>query len=113
MPRRSAAAVILGLCLCLFGAAAAVGGFALLNVGGSPAFSLIGVGTVIGGAIMMARPLLGAVIYGFVLAGTALWSLAEVGGDLAQLAPRLLIPVVFGVLVVISAICSGGRKKHG
>jgi len=97
-------ALSLSLLLCLIGLAEAIGGFMLLQEDGSPFFVVIGAGTIVSGALAAPRPFLAAGVYGLVVAVTAAWSFAEVGGDPAQLAPRVLLPAVLWGLVMLRAV---------
>jgi len=101
--------LIVSLLLLLYGGSVGVGGGVLALNGGSIGFLLAGIGTILSSLLLWIRPVIAAGLYGAVLGGSILWSVEEVGGDIVQLAPRLLLPVVLGLGFVPILMRNGSR----
>lgn len=83
--------------LALIGAYLAIGGFRLVQLGGSPYYMLAGAGLVAAGVLLLARRAEGAIVYFAILFATIVWALWEVGFSAWELVPRLLGPIVLSV----------------
>jgi len=92
---------LLGALILLLGLALLAGGGYLLMLGGSPYYLLAGAGLVLCGAVLMARRHGALALYAVVLLGTTLWAVWEVGFDGWQLAPRIALFGVIGVVLLL------------
>ena len=99
MNLQSAARWFVAVILVLTGAWLTIGGGWLVGLGGSPYYVVTGAACSAAGVLIGMRRVLGVWIYGAVLAGTALWSVFEVGFDFWQLLPRLGGLFVLGLVV--------------
>ncbi len=90
---------ILGLLLALLGATTVIGGVNLLLMNDSPYFFVIGIGMLISGLLLARGKKVGAYAYAGTLAIIILWSLFEVGFDVSQLLPRIVVPSLIGAYI--------------
>jgi len=86
-----------GVVLMLIGLALFLPGIYLIFLGGSGYYMVAGLAISLSGLLLTARRYEGLLLYGVVLLGTLLWSLAEVGLDGWKLFPRLIAPAVLGL----------------
>lgn len=93
--------LVTGIVFLLIGLVLAVGGAWLAAVGGSFYYLLAGLGLLLTGALAIARRRAAIWVYALMLLGTLAWSLAEVGFDFWQLEPRLVMPLVPGVWLLL------------
>jgi len=92
------------LVLLAIGITLAVGGGYLLSIKGSPYYVLTGIAVVVSGVLLWLRKGEGALVYGLMLLGTIAWALWEAGYDGWLLMPRVLAPVVLGLVLLIPAV---------
>ena len=90
---------IVGILLLLYGIALAYAGYGLVAVGGSPAFLLTGVGTVVSGMLVFFATSWGWRLYAVVLLGTAIWAAIDGSFILIQVAPRVGYSLLLGLPV--------------
>lgn len=79
----------------------AAGGAWLVSLGGSWYYLLAGVATLVAGVLLWRRRRLGLWVYLALLAATAAWALVEVGLDFWQLVPRLGLPFVVSIYLLM------------
>jgi len=105
--------IVYGLCLIAVGAALAIGGFRLIQLGGSFYYLPIGLAAFGAGALVLwGKWRKGAALYLALMAVTLVWALAEAGLDGWALAPRLISPFVLGLPFLLGAlICGEGRDR--
>jgi quinoprotein glucose dehydrogenase len=77
------------------------GGGYLLTLGGSFYYVVAGALVVVSAVLLFRGKRLGAWVYGLALAITLVWAFWEVGFDGWALLPRLMIPVAFGIWLVL------------
>src|SRR5262245_11664958 len=94
--------VILGGFIILIGIVLAMGGAQLILVGGSWYYFFAGVALIVAGLAVAQRKLLGAWIYAGAFVATMFWAFWEVGLNGWPLVPRLVGPLVFLLLVILS-----------
>ncbi|MFA6116759.1 MAG: membrane-bound PQQ-dependent dehydrogenase, glucose/quinate/shikimate family [Sphingomonas sp.] len=101
---------LVALILLAAGLALLVPGLALLGIGGSAYYAVVGLAA-IGTAILAARrkPAV-ALAYAALLFGTTLWGLWEVGLDPWALMPRLVFWIVGGIAVAL--VCAASRAER-
>jgi quinoprotein glucose dehydrogenase len=94
-----------------------VAGGYLAVLGGSWYYLLAGAGVILTGAGLFMRRRWALHLYAVVLAGTVIWALAEVGLRGWELEPRLLVPTLLGIYLLLpwvaprlSATSSGARR---
>lgn len=102
--------LIFSLIVAGIGLALAVGGFKLVNLGGSPYYLIAGVGLVVSGLLLALRRPLGGLVYGVVLLATIAWALWESGFHFWLLLPRVFAPAVVGIWVFLILL---GLPKSG
>jgi quinoprotein glucose dehydrogenase len=96
--------------LILIGMTLTIGGFRLLQLGGSPYYLATGFGLILCGGLLLKRRLEGVALYIAILIITISWAIWEVGFDGWRLLPRLGGPVLLGLLTFLP----GFRKRlHG
>jgi quinate dehydrogenase (quinone) len=78
------------------------GGVSLAALGGSLYYIFSGVALLASGALIASRRAQGVWIYGAFLIATIFWSIWEVGLDLWLLMPRLFVPLVLAIVVVLA-----------
>jgi len=90
-----------------------VGGARLLSLGGSLYYLLAGLAIVASAVLLWRGRRESAWIYGAMLAATVVWALWEVGFDGWALMPRLVAPVVGGLIFLLPAISGRGTRRGG
>lgn len=108
MPTRGFALKALGGLLLAVGVWLAVGGAWLVSLGGSWYYLLSGLATVAAAVLIGRGNRLGFWLYVATFVATVIWALAEVGPDFWLLVPRLGLPLVLALLVVLVA-----RRRTG
>lgn len=78
-----------------------IGGGYLITLGGTPYYLVAGALFLAAAVLLFTSKRLGAWIFGAALAITLVWSLWEVGFDGWSLMPRLMIPVAFGIWLLL------------
>ncbi|MCW4148823.1 membrane-bound PQQ-dependent dehydrogenase, glucose/quinate/shikimate family [Halomonas sp. 18H] len=94
-------AVLLGLLLIIAGLALAIGGGKLLSLGGSAYYLVAGVAIITSGVLLALRKGAALWLYALVLFATLGWALREVGLDWWQLVPRVAIPCLIGIVLLL------------
>lgn len=89
---------VLGLLLALLGATTVIG-VNLILMNDSPYFLVIGVGILVSGLLLPRGKKMGAFAYAGTLSVIILWSLFEVGLDVSQLLPRIVVPSLIGAYI--------------
>lgn len=89
------------LVFAVVGAWMAGGGIWLIAVGGSWYYLIAGIGLLLVAALGWWRSRWTLWLYALVLLGTVIWSLAEVGLDFWPLEPRLVMPIVLGIWLLL------------
>ncbi|RYF04515.1 MAG: membrane-bound PQQ-dependent dehydrogenase, glucose/quinate/shikimate family, partial [Oxalobacteraceae bacterium] len=92
------------------------GGLYLAILGGSWYYLIAGLGVVLTGAGLFASKRWAPHVYAVVLAGTVLWALAEVGLRGWELEPRLLVPTLLGLYLLLPWMAprlGGGTGRYG
>ena len=84
----------LGGLLALLGLCLAFGGYGLMRQGDSAYYLVAGLGIAVSGVLVALGKMLGAWLYAATFAVMVAWSIAEVGADVGQLLPRILVPGV-------------------
>ncbi len=77
------------------------GGIQLIQLDGSWYYVLAGLGLVFSGLLLAFRQAFGGLIFGLTLLATLVWSVWESGLSFWPLLPRVLSPVVIGLLVLL------------
>lgn len=85
----------------LFGLLLGGGGVPLLLLGGSPYYLIAGAVVIYSAVLMWRGRRRGAMLYGLFMGGTLVWSVWEVGLDGWALMPRLLLPALLGVWLLV------------
>ncbi|MBK0097578.1 membrane-bound PQQ-dependent dehydrogenase, glucose/quinate/shikimate family [Erwinia sp. S63] len=93
---------ILGAIILVMAAFLIFYGWQLVSLHGSAYFLIAGVALLISGVQIIRQRVSGALLYGVVLVGTAIWALWDVGLDFWPLVSRLLTLAGFGILVALS-----------
>ena len=93
---------ILGAIILVMAAFLTFYGWQLVSLHGSAYFLIAGVALLISGVQIIRQRVSGALLYGVVLLGTAIWALWDVGLDFWPLVSRLLTLAGFGILVALS-----------
>ncbi|MBK7250223.1 MAG: membrane-bound PQQ-dependent dehydrogenase, glucose/quinate/shikimate family [Gammaproteobacteria bacterium] len=88
--------------LLLIGAALTIGGARLVSLGGSWYYLLSGLATVVSAGLIWRGRRVGFWIYLATFGATVIWALAEVGLAFWLLAPRLGLPLVLALLVLLA-----------
>lgn len=96
--------------LAILGVAMMLGGAVLLSDGGSAWYGVAGIVWVICAIGVFRRDHRVIPLYGVSLAATVAWSVWEVGFDGWQLLPRLGLPVLLAVLLVVSTVGLRGQR---
>lgn len=86
------------------GLALMIGGTLLVARGGSPYYSVAGLALLVTGTLAFKRDPRATLLYTALIVGTLAWSLWEVGLDAWQLVPRLLAPLVLGLLLLLPPV---------
>ena len=90
---------VFGILLALLGAAMAIGGVNILNMGGGFYFIVVGVGVACSGALIAMGKLVGAYVYGATLLVVLIWSFIDEGTNLQGLIPRITLPIFFAAYI--------------
>ena len=93
--------LLLGLVLVAMGLALAIGGGKLLSVGGSAYYLIAGIGFIVSGVLLAMRRGAALWLYALILFATLAWALWEVGLDWWQLVPRVAIPCLIGIILLL------------
>lgn len=93
--------LLLGLLLVAAGLALAIGGGKLLSLGGSAYYLIAGIGVIASGVLLAMRRGAALWLYALILFGTLAWALWEVGLDWWQLVPRVAIPCLIGIILLL------------
>ncbi len=91
--------IVLGVVLVAAGLFFAIGGAKLVSLGGSWYFLISGVLIVIAGALVAFRKASGALLFGLVTIGTAIWAVYDAGLDYWPLNSRLLAFGIGGAVI--------------
>jgi glucose dehydrogenase len=83
---------LLGSLLALLGLALAIGGIDLPQQAGGLYFLITGAGIVVCGVLIALGKRLGALLYVLVFAVMVIWSVVEIGFNLGELLPRVVVP---------------------
>ncbi len=105
-----------GLLILLLGLLLAAGGVWLLLLGGSAYYLLAGLGLCLTGGLLMKGRRLALWVYGGVWLGSVLWAFWEVGPDVWKLEPRLMLPTLLGLYLLLPFIrrrLDGNRRISG
>jgi len=94
-------ALFTGVVFLIVGLTLLVGGIWLAVLGGSFYYLIAGLGIAVTGVLIFARHRAAVWLYSLVLLGTLIWSVAEVGFTFWQLEPRLVMPLVLGVWLLL------------
>jgi len=95
--RPTASAIVVAL----FGLFFLVGGIWLVVLGGSWYYLIAGIALLATGALLWRGDGLALWLYALLLLGTLLWAVAEVGLHGWQLEPRLLLPILLGIYLLM------------
>ncbi|MGD9598251.1 MAG: membrane-bound PQQ-dependent dehydrogenase, glucose/quinate/shikimate family [Steroidobacteraceae bacterium] len=93
----------LAVALLVTGAWLALGGARLVSLGGSWYYVLAGLATATSALLIWRGRRLGFWLYLATFVATVIWAIAEVGYDFWLLAPRIGLPLVFALLVLLAA----------
>ena len=93
-----------GLLILLLGVLLAAGGTWLLLLGGSAYYLLAGLGLCLTGGLLMKGRRLALWVYGVVWLGSVIWAFWEVGPDVWKLEPRLMLPTLLGLYLLLPFI---------
>lgn len=92
---------LVGGLLFLIGLIQAAGGAQLLLLGGAWYYLFAGIGMLLAGVLIIFRQEIGAVLYMAVLLATCVWAYDEAGLNFWAQIPRLVGPIILGILVII------------
>lgn len=101
---------IIGVIIMLAGVGFLVGGIWLAWLGGSWYYLIAGIGLLLSGGFLIAGRWPGLWLYALVLLGTLAWSLDEVGLSGWELEPRLMLPALVGLYLLMPWVT---RKLDG
>ena len=103
---------IFGIVLALIGLALLIGGIRLASLGGSWYYLIAGAATLVSGVMLVRGKAVGNALFLLVVAGTVIWSLAEVGTAFWGLVPRLAPMLVLGLIAALGlrSQCSAAKK---
>ena len=94
-------ALVLGLLLALAGVALTAGGIQLIMLGGSAYYVVVGVSILVAALLLAMRKGAALWLYALILFATLVWALWEVGLDWWQLVPRVAIPCLIGIILLL------------
>lgn len=97
--------LIPGIVTAIAGLVLAIGGIYLVFLGGTWYYLLAGLGVLASGIGLTLGKRWSLHLYTVVLAGTIIWALAEVGLHGWELEPRLLVPLLFGLVLLTPWVC--------
>ena len=89
-----------------------LGGIKLIAVGGSWYYAIAGAATFVAGLCLWFGDWRGAGVYAAMLLGTFVWALWEAGTDPWALSARLTAPIVLGLPLLVTALCSTRRRRY-
>lgn len=92
---------LLGAFNVFFGGLLAAGGLWLISLGGTLYYALAGLGIGISGVLLTRRSMSAVWLYAVVWLGTVFWAFSEVGFDWWAQIPRLLLPTVLMLLMLL------------
>lgn len=92
---------IVALILILLGLPLVIGGVQLITLGGSWYYAVAGTLLVLAGGLIWAGRMSGVWIYALTFLGTLAWAFWESGLDGWALVPRLIGPLIIGLLVAV------------
>ena len=101
--------VVFALLMLPIGLFLAGGGLWLIVLGGSCYYVLAGVACLVAGCLVYRGERAGAWVYALMLAGTLIWSVAELGWTFWGIFPRIAGPVIVGLLLLFPSIWRAGR----
>ncbi|PZU59303.1 MAG: membrane-bound PQQ-dependent dehydrogenase, glucose/quinate/shikimate family [Sphingobium sp.] len=106
---------VYAILLVLVGLLLASGGGWLLALGGSPYYLLCGLAVLASGILLWMRRRAGGRLYGLMLLATIAWAIWEVGFNGWALMPRILAPLVLGLVLLLPWIGRAYRDtpRHG
>ncbi|BBI59966.1 hypothetical protein HSBAA_12720 [Vreelandella sulfidaeris] len=93
--------LLLGLLLVAAGLALVIGGGKLVSLGGSAYYLIAGIGVIASGVLLAMRRGAALWLYALILFATLVWALWEVGLDWWQLVPRVAIPCLIGIIMLL------------
>lgn len=99
---------LFALLLAAIGLGLAIAGGKLVALGGSPYYVIAGLLVLASAVLLVRRNWLAARLYGLMLVGTIAWAIWEVGFEGWLLLPRILAPLVLGLLFLVPAVREGG-----
>ena len=105
--RRGRPPQVFAVVLILFWLPLGVGGVQLLLLGGSPYYLVAAIVFILSAALLWRGERRGAQLYLGGLFGTVVWSLWEVGFDGWALMPRLLLPALLGLWLLMPWVRRG------
>ncbi|RJE89571.1 membrane-bound PQQ-dependent dehydrogenase, glucose/quinate/shikimate family [Paracoccus onubensis] len=102
---------IVGILIALAGLPLAWSGAQLIGLGGSWYYLLAGLCIVVTGILFFIRNKAGIWLYALVFLATVAWALWEAGMDFWPLVPRLVAPMVLGIVVALCVPLFPGRPR--
>ncbi len=105
--------IITGAVIFVIGLVLAVGGVWLATLGGSLYYALAGSGVAATGLLVLRRRTEALWLYGFVLAATIIWALAEVGLNGWELEPRLVAPTILALWLLLPGVRRSLDRSNG
>ncbi|MCD7100339.1 membrane-bound PQQ-dependent dehydrogenase, glucose/quinate/shikimate family [Stenotrophomonas sp. MMGLT7] len=93
---------LLGIVVALFGLTLIAGGIQLVTLGGSWYFLLMGLASLVAGALLTTHKPLGAIVYGVAFIASVIWALADAGLAFWPQVSRLVMPAVLAMLVAFA-----------
>ena len=103
---------VAGLFIAVIGAWLAREGWTLVNLGGSWYYLLAGAALVFSGILLALRRPLGGLVFGVTLLATLVWAVWEAHLSFWSLMPRVVAPVVIGILVLL-VLRGANRERRG
>jgi quinoprotein glucose dehydrogenase len=98
---------VAGVLVVMFGIGLLVPGMLLAALGGTWYYWIAGSALIVSGLLLARGRRAGLSLYIAFLVGTALWALGEVGSDPWRLIPRVLLPFLLGVVLLLPSIVRG------
>lgn len=109
-PRRRVLVVATAVVFALVGLALIGGGGWLAALGGSWAYAVIGIGTLLTGLLLLADRLTAFAVFALVILGTLAWALTERGFDWWPMAARGDVVFLLGAWLVVLGLLRPGRR---
>ena len=103
---------VLALAMAIAGAVLAVGGVELISEGGSWYYLPAGLALIATAAGLVWRKPFAFPLFGVLLVVTLIWGLWESGLDAWALVPRLVAPMVLGLVLLLPFVRRGGRQTR-